>query len=976
MIKKTKMKIFSGILSLLIMLASVSAQNIKLAKVQPTPCLKKDKDRLIQLYHISIANKGRSSVKAQLQVQTQTAKYDFVFPSVDTGTRRYDIFLPEVKSADSTLFILTSGKDRQTLAQTLVPQRHWTIYLIHHSHSDIGYTNLQSQIARSHAEYIDSAMAYCRRTENYPEGCKFKWNEEITWSTEQFLNSRTPEQISQLAEWIKKGRIEIAGWYIQMSDLCSHEGIIRNVYYGNVVKKALSCNIQSSMCDDINGLPWSSPQILSKAGIRYFSMNLNEDRARTIFTRSYPFYWQSPGGSKVLVWNGEHYMFGNFGLHIHEGYKASFTKVVDELVKNQSRENYPYDIVAYNISGYMTDNSKPNMILSDVAKEWYDKWEYPKVKLALLNEFFSELESRYSSVIPTHSAAWPDYWTDGTASTAYETGLHRVSQPTLYSAEKFASFLSILKPQIRYPYTLLNDANRLSLLYAEHTWGSWNSIWEPFAELTKGQWAVKSTYAYISKENADVSLERSLSDLSTLVASENPEHLIVFNSLGWTVTNVVKADVPQKFKDMKTGFEVTDARTKKSVAVQFTGTDKFMFVATDVPSHGYCVYHLKPAARITKAETAANKTITGYENNFYAIKFDNMSGGLMRIYDKELKVQLVDTTSPYHVNQYIYENPKPAGCRIHNINKCDTGFSRYSPENTEITMNWSGELATKFTITSTPRMAKSLRQEIVIYNTIKRIEITNLYDKTETFDPEAVYFAFPFNVPKGTFTEEIANGTMVPEKEQLPGSSRDWMAAQQWVDVSNKNYGILFSAIEAPMIQYGAINTGTWLDTLTITNQTLFSYAMNNYWFTNFKASQEGPHTFRYVITSHRGDLNKVTATRFGSEQFNPLYAVYSDHAEKGMLPETGYSFLNIDQQNVIIQAVKQAEDGDGYIVRLRELTGKETKVTLTSPLFAESRLAYLTTITENNLNAIAVAGGKIAVTVKPYEIVTIRMKP
>ena len=97
---------------------------------------------------------------------------------------------------------------------------------------------------------------------------------------------------------------------------------------------------------------------------------------------------------------------------------------------------------------------------------------------------------------------------------------------------------------------------------------------------------------------------------------------------------------------------------------------------------------------------------------------------------------------------------------------------------------------------------------------------------------------------------------------------------------------------------------------------------MNNHWC---KVSQDEKHDFRYFITSHKGDLNKITATRFGFEQFYPLTPQFVEDPNAGKYPES-YSFFNVDQNNIIIQAVKQAEDGDGFIIRLREIDGKETK--------------------------------------------------
>ncbi len=105
---------------------------------------------------------------------------------------------------------------------------------------------------------------------------------------------------------------------------------------------------------------------------------------------------------------------------------------------------------------------------------------------------------------------------------------------------------------------------------------------------------------------------------------------------------------------------------------------------------------------------------------------------------------------------------------------------------------------------------------------------------------------------------------MSPEEDQLPNTSRDWYALQNWVEIANKDYEVVWSPIEAPLVQFGDINTGKWLKKLDFTNTTLFSYAMNNYWHTNYKAGQGGEIAFRYSITSHPHGSNVQSATRFG----------------------------------------------------------------------------------------------------------------
>ncbi len=91
----------------------------------------------------------------------------------------------------------------------------------------------------------------------------------------------------------------------------------------------------------------------------------------------------------------------------------------------------PYDIIGFHVSGYVTDNCPPKKELSDRVREWNANWAYPKLRLATMSEFFAALEKNYARVIPIHKLGWPDYWTDGIASTAFETGLNRAAHAEL-----------------------------------------------------------------------------------------------------------------------------------------------------------------------------------------------------------------------------------------------------------------------------------------------------------------------------------------------------------------------------------------------------------------------------------------------------------------------------------------------------------------------------------------------------------------
>jgi hypothetical protein len=173
---------------------------------------------------------------------------------------------------------------------------------------------------------------------------------------------------------------------------------------------------------------------------------------------------------------------------------------------------------------------------------------------------------------------------------------------------------------------------------------------------------------------------------------------------------------------------------------------------------------------------------------------------------------------------------------------------------------------------------------------------------------------------------------------------------------------VVWSPVEAPLVQFGDINTGKWQKTFSPANAWVFSYAMNNYWMTNFKASQEGRVEFRYSLTSTAPvpaaagagpASDRVSSTRFGWEVHTPLVASWLPAGNKGPITGTQASALSVDAPNVIVQALWLDEDGTA-VVRLREIAGQ--------PADAE-------------LTCVLLPSGPIPVRLGPFEMQTVRLK-
>jgi alpha-mannosidase len=216
---------------------------------------------------------------------------------------------------------------------------------------------------------------------------------------------------------------------------------------------------------------------------------------------------------------------------------------------------------------------------------------------------------------------------------------------------------------------------------------------------------------------------------------------------------------------------------------------------------------------------------------------------------------------------------------------------------------------------------------------LDRVDLFDVVDKEKTYKQEGVHLAFPFQVPDGVMRIDTPWAVVRPEADQIPGACKNYFTVQRWVDVSNQDFGVTWATVDAPLVEVGAIRADAvavgWVRQLS-PSATLYSYVMNNYWETNYKAGQEGPTLFRYSIQPH-GRFDSAAAHRFGTEQSQPLVVVPVEANAA-----VRHAALRVMPAGVLVTALKPADDGPGpsgrrdWIVRLFGASGRPEKAAVT----------------------------------------------
>jgi alpha-mannosidase len=223
-----------------------------------------------------------------------------------------------------------------------------------------------------------------------------------------------------------------------------------------------------------------------------------------------------------------------------------------------------------------------------------------------------------------------------------------------------------------------------------------------------------------------------------------------------------------------------------------------------------------------------------------------------------------------------------------------------------------------------------LRCEIRLYHHEKRIEFHYSLIKKNITEPEAVYIAFPFRLPMAEVLYEAQGGMVAPGKNQLEGTSSDWHAVQSFLSIRSADGQIVLGSHEAPLVQLGGLNLGQFRYIAKVEKPHIFSWVMNNYWVTNFKASQEGEFKWSYFLTSSQ-DTSNTFATRTGWGARSPLLCRVFPPGKQGTLPYEK-SLLHIDADNILLVSLKPETTGSGIVLHLREIEGKSTEFTVSLP--------------------------------------------
>jgi hypothetical protein len=814
----------------------------------------------------------------------------------------------------------------------LAPVAQRDLYVLPYSHNDIGYSDLQVNVERLQWRNLETALDLLERTRDYPDDARYRWNVEILWPVESWLAQATPAQRARFLAAVRAGAIGLNAFLggVQSGLATAPE----MTHYFDVARRLRdqdSVPVETAVISDIPGQSWGIVTALRQSGVRWLAIAPNNgDRiGYTIETwGDRPFWWTSPSRSdSVLTWvaGASYSLFHDAAMR--QGGEPKLYALMRRL--EEARSPYRQVQLPYTING---DNGPNDPMLSDFVRDWNARYVSPRLIVSTHARMFRDLETQEGRGLPVASGDFTTYWDDGVASTAAEVTLARRASDRLVQAEAVWA----MRDPSSFPADAFTAAWREVVLWDEHTWGAAASVETPDAPDVRAQWAYKRAFALradtLSRRLLVRALEvpagsRSGPPPRAALSPALPHAFDVVNTSSWVRTDLVV--VPAGLS--RTGGRVRDAAGRVVPSQRLT-TGELAVLVRDVPPLSARRYTVAAGRWVAPGAVAWSRAqppgrsvppmplgtpyvLPGWptvESDRLRLTVDTATGAIASLVWRLRGAEVVDRRARHGLGEYLYVLGKDSSA-ARSVSGVRFGGTLAPPP----LVAWQTSRA------DAPG-ARSFTQEIRVVAGLDRVDIVLRFDKLPVREKEAVHVAFPFLVLGGQVRFDVASGIVRPDSEQLRGSLRNFVTVQSWADVSNDSVGVTWATPDAPLVEVGGIFAELpWMRAIPRT-QTLLSYAMNNYWHTNFKAEQGGPVEFRFALRPH-GPYRPDEAVRFGMEQRAPLLVVPASRTSAPAPP-----LLTVSPAGVVVTSIRPTSDGLGWLVQLQNPTDESQQVRLT----------------------------------------------
>ena len=823
----------------------------------------------------------------------------------------------------------------------------FTIRAVGNSHIDMAWLWPWTETVEVVRNTFRSVLDLMRE---YPD-FKFTMSSARTY---EWMEEKYPEMFQEIQQRIKEGRWEVIGgmWVEPDLNMPAGESLTRQILVGKrYFQMKFGVDVKIGWNPDSFGYNWQLPQIYKKSGIDYFvTQKLLWAHEFTTFPYKL-FWWQAPDGSRLLTYFPHDYAGG-----IDAGALAQDLSIWAPSIYGPQLSDSPEMMHLYGVGDH---GGGPTRTMLDNAGRWMSpNAVFPKLQFSTARAFFDDLDKKLPDMkVPTWNDELYFQYHRGVFTTQADTKQRiRRTEETLLNAEKLSSLAFLYG----HPYAQ-EEMNR-----------AWKRLlFDHFHDIMPGS-GIAVNYLDAKRNLEDVRrvgneiVDGSLREIAARVNTQQPGvPVIVFNSLSWPRKEVIEVETQLAAPAREISVLDSTGKPAESQLLSFdqdTHRARFLLLS-DTPALGYNTYFVRAATAASPIRTTVQATASTLENEYIRLRMDPQSGCMTSLFDKRSQAEALapsetDTGGPKNVVcgnllQAFYDKPKEWDAW--NI---DADFEKQHwdlDKVDEVKLIESGPLRAVIRIKQHFQNSVFVR-DVTMYAGVPRVDVKMHADWHEKHILLKVAFPLSAHSPKATY--EIPYGSVErPTTRNTPAEQGEFeVPALQWADISDPQHG--FSLLNDSKYGYDAKG-----------NVLRLSLLRSPEW--PDPHADEGQHEFTYSLYPHGGTWREAETVRQG---YGLNYGLLSTNAEKhegALAPQ--HSFLQVEPQNVVVTAVKKAEDDDALILRFYEWAGRETDVRLHLPPGAQT--ASETDLMERATETLSLDNQTCTVHTKPYAIQTVKIQ-
>lgn len=803
------------------------------------------------------------------------------------------------------------------------------------THIDIAWWWTVEQTREKAARSFATAL---KLMEEYPD-YKFMSSQPQLY---EFVKERYPALYERIRQRVKEGRWEAEGgmWIEADCNVTSGESLIRQFLYGKrFIKEEFDKDSKVLWLPDVFGYSAALPQIMKKCGIEYFmttKISWNQYNKLPVDT----FWWKGIDGTEIFT----HLITAQEEGQPKESFNTGYGVRLQPITVAKTWERYQQKDINNDVLlsyGHSDGGGGPtrDMIENGIRlKKGFAG--IGKVRMELVKPYFDELKERClaSGKMPRWDGElYLEYHRGTYTSMARNKKANRKSEYLYQDLEFYADWAK--KYGADYPTEMLRRNWKTILVNQFHDILPGSSIHEVY-EVTKEE------YEQLQAEGNAV-IADDLKLLAANASGAKAKDVVVFNSLSFERDDCVTVGA-EDYAGV-TAFADADGNT---YPVQKTADGAMLFRAENIPAKGMSVY--TPCEGKLSDSTPFTITEDKISTPYYDITLDE-AYQFISVYDKENDREVLTEGERGNVLM-VYED-KPIYYDNWDID-IYYDLKYWAVEDVQ-NAEWIEVGPVRAVLQITRKFLEStIVQKIIFYANDRRIDFDTYVDWKQFNLLLKVLFPVDINAKEATFDIQFGNLTRPTHKNTSWDAAKFETCGHKWADVSEGNYGV--SILNDCKYGYG-IHEG-------VIGLTLLKSGI----LPNPTTDQE-EHTFTYALLPHQGSWKEADVVQQAYRLNVPVRSVCMEQDAKADAKQYLKLSTADGRGNVVLETVKQAENGEGTIVRVFECKNMRTKVKLTVP--AGVTQAAICDMLENAETAVPVENGAVEFTIRPYEIMTFLFK-